>query len=80
MMTLAEIGSLQIGDKIQLPTSVEATVITVNQSNKLIGLSMPGGDLTLPLPGGDLPPAQVDAETTIICAWADLINATKVVP
>jgi hypothetical protein len=78
MMTLEEIGALQIGDKIQLPNGVEATVTTVNQSNQLIALDMPGGSTTL-IPG-DIPPERVDAPTTVICAWADLINATKVPP
>ena len=77
-MTLDEIGALQIGDKIQLPNGVEATVVTVNQSYKLIDLSMPGGATTL-VPG-DIPPERIDAATTIICDWADLINSTKVVP
>lgn len=76
MMTLDEIGALQIGAKIQLSTGTEATVITVNQSYKLIGLSMLGtSSVSVP---GVIPPGQVAAETTIICAWADLINATKI--
>lgn len=78
MMTLEEIGALQIGDTIQLPNGVIATVITVNQSEQLVALSMSGGATTI-IPG-DVPPDKVDAETTVVCAWADLINATKVPP
>ena len=81
MMTLEEIGNLQIGDKIQLPNGTEATVTTVNQSNKLVGLSMVGGSgSTTLLPGEVPPPNKVDSETTIICDWADLINSTKIPP
>jgi hypothetical protein len=78
MMTLEEIGALQIGDKVQMPNGVEATVTTVDQSNQLVVLSMPGGATTI-IPG-DIPPDRIDAATTCICAWVDLINATKVVP
>jgi hypothetical protein len=78
MMTLEEIGALQIGDKVQMPNGMEATVTTVNQSNELVVVSMSGGSTTL-IPG-DIPSDRIDAETTCICAWADLLNATKVVP
>ena len=76
MMTLEEIGALQIGDKVQMPNGTIATVTTVNQSNELVAISMSGGATTL-IPG-DIPPDRIDAATTCICAWVDLINATKV--
>ena len=75
-MTLEEIGNLQIGEQIQLPNGTIATVQTVNQSGQLVALSMSGGATTI-IPGV-IPPDRIDAETTVICAWADLINATKV--
>jgi hypothetical protein len=78
MMTLEEISALQIGDKVQMPNGVEATVVTVNAPNTLVVVSMPGGATTLV--SGALPPGQQDAETTCICQWPDLLNATKVPP
>jgi phosphoribosylcarboxyaminoimidazole (NCAIR) mutase len=78
MMTLDEIGALPIGAQVQMPNGTVATVITVNSTNKLIALSMLGGSTTTI--EGEVPPDRVDAETTVICAWADLVNATKVVP
>jgi hypothetical protein len=80
MMTLTEIGNLQINDKIQLPNGVEGTVFTNDQSNKLIGITMPAGDFIYSM-RGDVPPdpARIDAETTVVCAWVDLTTSTKVV-
>ena len=78
-MTLEEVQALQIGEQVQMPNGVIATVITVNQSEQLVALSMPGGSNDSMI-FGDIPPERVDVETTIICAWVDLINATKVVP
>ena len=77
-MTLEEVGNLQIGETVQMPNGVIATVITVNSTNALVALSMPGGATTT-IPG-EVPPERQDMETTIICAWADLITATKVPP
>lgn len=75
MMTLEEIGALQIGDKVQMPDGTIATVSTVNEPNQLVGITMSGGVTTI-IPG-DIPPEKMDQSTTCICAWADLLNATK---
>ena len=77
-MTLDEVENLQLGDQVQMPNGVIATVKTINTSNRLVALDMPGGSETI-IPG-DVPPERQDVDTIIICAWADLANATKVPP
>jgi hypothetical protein len=79
-MTIKEIGSLQLGDELELPNGAIVKVKSISQIERTIELAMlvsPVVTHTTLLPSDEIPPDRVNQSTTVICGWVDIISASK---